>query len=100
MEVLFIFVSCEEAVNAVVSQGIVIPKLMHIVEPLVTPSLKLKGATTCCFLQTSGFYLSIGKIICFKCQGWGHIASQCPKVPIGTHVKFTNTILKSINAVN
>ena len=43
-------------------------------------------------------YMSSGKIICFKCQGRGHIAAQCPKVPIGTHVKNTNTIKKSSNA--
>ena len=38
---IVIFVSCEEAVNAVVSHSIVISHVMHIVEPLVTPSLKL-----------------------------------------------------------
>ena len=41
-------------------------------------------------------YMSSGKIICFKCQGRGHIAAQCPKAPIDTHVKNTNTIKKSI----
>ena len=43
-------------------------------------------------------YMSCGKNIFLKCQGRGHIASQCPKVPIGTHVKNANTIFKSINA--
>ena len=38
---IVIFVSCEEAVNAVVSHGIVISNVMHIVELLDTPSLKL-----------------------------------------------------------
>ena len=38
---IVICVSCEEAVNAVVSHGIVISHVMNIVELLVTPSLKL-----------------------------------------------------------
>ena len=157
---MVIFVSCEEAVNAVVSHGIVISHVMHIVEPLVTPSLKLilsngppyiGNGRLIPFIEQHGriisdirylkaslkrkellhvvsfrrqvynlpfeagvdinqpvtfdfdgmvhtIYMSSGKIICFKCQGWGHFAAQCPKVFIGTHVKNTNIIKKSSNA--
>ena len=157
---IVIFVSCEEAVNAVVSHGIVISHVMHIVEPLVTPLLKLilsnvppppyiRNDRLIPFIEQHGriisdirylkaslkreklqhvvsfrrqvsilpfeagvdinqpvtldfdgmvhtIYMSSGKIICFQCQCRGHIAAQCPKVPIGTHVKKIQTQLKRV----
>ena len=154
---IVIFVSCEEAVNAVVSHGIVISQVMHIVKSLVTPSLKLilfnaplyiGNDRLTHFIEQHGkiisdirylkaglkrkelhvvsftrqgsilpfepgvdinqpvtfdfdgmvhtMHMSSGKIICFKCQGRGHIAAQYPKVPMGTHVKI-QTQLKRVS---